>query len=122
MDRASRFPDAIPMRCISSKVVFEKLMDFISRYGLPHVIQTDCGTNFTSKLFRGNCAELAIKNLTSVAYNPESQGVVKMFHQTLKLVLKKHCYDPDSDWDKALLFALFAIRNHPYSSTGVVPF
>ncbi|XP_066982814.1 uncharacterized protein [Macrobrachium rosenbergii] len=122
MDRASRFPEAIPMRRITSKFVFEKLMDFFSRYGLPRVIQTDCGTNFTSKVFRGKCAELAIQHITSVPYHPESQGLVERFHQTLKSVLKKHCYDSGSEWDKALPFALFAIRNHPNSSTGVAPF
>lgn len=110
------------MRRITSKIVFEKLIDFFSRYGLPRVIQTDCGTNFTSKVFRGKCAELAIQHITSVPYHPESQGVVERFHQTLKSVLKKHCYGNGSDWDKALPFALFAIRNHPNSSTGVAPF
>ncbi|XP_068208508.1 uncharacterized protein [Palaemon carinicauda] len=93
-----------------------------TKYGLPRVIQTDCGTNFTSKLFRGKCAELAIQHITSVPYHPESQGVVERFHQTLKSILKKHCYEQGSEWDKALPFALFAIRNHPNSSTGVAPF
>ncbi|XP_068232309.1 uncharacterized protein [Palaemon carinicauda] len=92
------------------------------RYGLPRVIQTDCGTNFMSKIFRGKCAELAIQHVTSVPYHPESQEVVERFYQTLKSVLKKHCYDHDSDWDKALPFALFANNYHPNSSTGVAPF
>ncbi|XP_068229464.1 uncharacterized protein [Palaemon carinicauda] len=122
MDRASRFPEAIPMRHITSTNVFEKLIDFFSRYGLPSVIQTDCGTNFTSKVFRDKCAELAIQHNTSVPYHPESQGLVERFHQTLKSVLKIHCYDSGSEWDKALPFALFAIRSHPNSSTGVAPF
>ncbi|XP_066969245.1 uncharacterized protein [Macrobrachium rosenbergii] len=122
MDRASRFPEAFPMRKITSKVVFEKLMDFFSRYGLPRKIQTDCGTNFTSKVFKGKCAELAIQHITSVPYHPESQGVVERFHQTLKFILKKYCYEQGEDWDKGLPFALFAIRNHPNSSTGVAPF
>ncbi|XP_064083032.1 uncharacterized protein LOC135199045 [Macrobrachium nipponense] len=88
---------------------------------LPRVIQTDCGTNFMSNVFRGKCAELAIQHITSVPYHPESQGVVERFHQTLKSVLKK-LYDSDNEWDKILPFALFAIRNHPNSSTGVAPF
>ncbi|XP_068237109.1 uncharacterized protein [Palaemon carinicauda] len=73
MDRASRFPEACPLRKITSKVVFEKLIEFFSRYGLPRAIQTDCGTNFTSKMFRGKCAELAIRHIMSVPYHPESQ-------------------------------------------------
>ncbi|XP_066937358.1 uncharacterized protein [Macrobrachium rosenbergii] len=68
-------------------------------------------------------SELVIDvHITSAPYHPESQGLVERFHQTLKSVLKKLCYDNGSDWDKALPFALFAIRNHPNSSTGVAPF
>ncbi|XP_066958967.1 protein NYNRIN-like [Macrobrachium rosenbergii] len=122
MDRASRFPEAFPMRSITSKIVFDKLVEYFSRYGLPRVIQTDCGTNFTSKVFRGKCAELAIQHITSVPYHPESQGVVERFHQTLKTIIKKYCYGKGNEWDKALPFALFAIRNHPNASTGVAPF
>ncbi|XP_068228078.1 uncharacterized protein [Palaemon carinicauda] len=93
-----------------------------SEYGLPRVIQKDCGTNFTSKVFRGKCAELAIQHNTSIPYHPESQGLVERFHQTLKSVLKEHCHDSGSEWDKDLPFSLFAIRSHPNSSTGVAPF
>ncbi|XP_068209129.1 igE-binding protein-like [Palaemon carinicauda] len=92
------------------------------RHGLPLVIQTDCMTNFTSKVFRGKWAELAIRHVTSVLYQPESQGVVERFHQTLNSVLKKHCYDHDSAWDKDVPFALSAIRNHPNFSTDIAPF
>ncbi|XP_068207747.1 uncharacterized protein [Palaemon carinicauda] len=109
MDRASGFPEACPLRKITSKVDFEKLIEYFSRYGLPRVIQTDCGTNFTSKMFRGKCAELAIRHITSVPYHPESQSVVER-------------YAHGSEWDKELPLALFAIRNHPNASTGVAPF
>ncbi|XP_068206205.1 igE-binding protein-like [Palaemon carinicauda] len=88
----------------------------------PRVIQTDCGMNFKSKVFGGKCAELAIQHNTSVPYHPESQGLVERFHQTLKSVLKKHCYESGSKLDEALPFALFTIRSHPNSSTGVAPF
>ncbi|XP_068237601.1 uncharacterized protein [Palaemon carinicauda] len=122
MDRASRFPEACLLRKITSKVVFEKLIEFFSRYGLPRVIQTDCGTNFTSKMFRGKRAKLAIRHITSVPYHPESQGVVERFHQTFKSILKKNCYAHGSEWDKELLLTLFAIRNQPNASTDVAPF
>ncbi|XP_068224609.1 uncharacterized protein [Palaemon carinicauda] len=70
----------------------------------------------------GECAELAIRHITSVPYHPESQGVVERFHQTFKSILKKSCYAHGSEWDKELPLALFAIRNHPNASTGVAPF
>ncbi|XP_068203698.1 uncharacterized protein [Palaemon carinicauda] len=101
---------------------FDMEMEFFSRYGLPRKIQSDCGSNFTSRVFKSKCAELAIQHITSVPYHPESQGVVERFHQTLKCILKKYCYEQGEDWDKGLPFALFAIRNFPNSSTGVAPF
>lgn len=122
MDRASRFPEAIPMKKITSKAVFDQLVIFFSRYGIPRKIQTDCGTNFTSKEFRSKCADLAILHTTSVPYHPESQGVVERFHQTLKSILRRFCYEHGEEWDKGLPFALFALRSHPNSSTGVAPF
>ncbi|XP_068240271.1 uncharacterized protein [Palaemon carinicauda] len=113
-----------PNQCIPKTLLHPILAigEPFSEYGLPRVILTDCWTNFTSKVFRGKCAELAIQHITSIPYHPESQGLVERFHQTLQTVLKKHCYDSCSEWDKALPFALFAIRNHPNSSRGVAPF
>ncbi|XP_066952268.1 uncharacterized protein [Macrobrachium rosenbergii] len=68
------------------------------------------------------CAELAIQHITSVPYHPESQGVVERFHQTLKSIIGKYCYEQESSWDKELPYALFALRTHPNESTGVSPF
>ncbi|XP_066965398.1 uncharacterized protein [Macrobrachium rosenbergii] len=88
MDRASRFPEAFPLRKVTSKAVWEKLVEYFCRYGLPCTIQSDRGTNFTSKYFQDRCAELAIQHITSVPYHPESQGVVERFHQTLKSIIE----------------------------------
>ncbi|XP_068212700.1 uncharacterized protein [Palaemon carinicauda] len=65
-------------------------------FGLPCKIQSDCGSNFTSKIFRSKCAELAIQHLTSVPYHPESvapfdlvfghkiRGPLEIFHEFLE--------------------------------------
>ncbi|XP_068209164.1 uncharacterized protein [Palaemon carinicauda] len=123
MDSPTRYPEAIPKRKITSRAIFDKLIDFFSRFGLPCKLQSDCGSNFTSKIFRSKSAELAIQHLTSVPYHPESQGMVERFHQTLKSMLKKKYYFVQGEeWDKGLPCALFAIRNLPNSPTGVAPF
>ena len=51
MDRATRFPEVVPIRNIKSKVIIKHVVDFISRFGIPREIQTDRGTNFTSRFF-----------------------------------------------------------------------
>ncbi|XP_068245419.1 uncharacterized protein [Palaemon carinicauda] len=126
MGRASRFPEAIPMRRITSTIAFEKLIDFFSRYGLPRVIQTDCGTNFTSKVFRGKCGELAIQQNSSVPYPPERQTISESLEFSCSTGKKGDGkFRMGVDYrkvNKALPFSLFTIRSHPNSSTGVAPF
>ena len=47
MDLSTRFPEAIPLRRITAKVVVEALMQFFTRYGLPKEVQSDQGSNFS---------------------------------------------------------------------------
>ncbi|XP_068238379.1 uncharacterized protein [Palaemon carinicauda] len=70
MDRTTRFPEVIPVRGIKSGIVIKHLMDFFSRYGLPREIQSDQGSNFTSREFQAKMNELGIKhNLMVYGHN-----------------------------------------------------
>ena len=102
--------------------IVQALIEFFTRYGLPEIIQSDCGTNFMSKLFQDKMKELGIKHITSSPYHPQSQGSIERFHQTLKTLLKKHCSEPNDQWDKELPYLLFAIRSTPNDSIGLSPF
>ncbi|XP_069163371.1 uncharacterized protein [Procambarus clarkii] len=122
LDRVSRYPEAIPLKTITAKVLVKQLLWFISRYGLPKTIQTDQGSNFMSHLFRRQIADLGIRQVTSSAYHPESQGALERFHQTLKGMLRKFCYDRQSKWVEELPYLLFAVRSVPNESLGISPF
>ncbi len=70
MCAATWFPEAVPLRSLKANIVIKELVKFFSVYGLPRVIQTDLGTNFTSKLFKGLLTELGVSHQTSSAYHP----------------------------------------------------
>ena len=72
-------------------MVVDALVNFFSKFGMPSTIQTDWGTNFTSKYFQEKMKEIGISHVTSAPYHPQSQGVVERFHQTLKTMIKKYC-------------------------------
>ena len=99
-----------------------KLTQLFTTLGIPRQIQSDCSTTFTSDLFAAFLAELGITQTLSTAYPPQSQGVLERCHQTLKALLRKFCHDQDQEWDEALRFILFAIRETPNESLGVSPF
>ncbi|XP_069172573.1 uncharacterized protein [Procambarus clarkii] len=122
LDRVSRYPEAISLKTIMAKVLVKHLHWFFSRYGLPRTIQTDQGSNFTSRLFRQQIADLGIQQITSSAFHPESQGALERFHQTLKGMLRNYCYDRQSKWAEDLPYLLFAVRLVPNESLDIPPF
>ena len=122
MDLSTRFPEAIPLRKITAKVVVEPLMQFFTRYGLPKEVQSDQGSNFMSGVFQEVLRELVIKQLKSSAYHPQSQGALERYHQTLKNMVRAYCEDFTEDWDKGIPFLLYATRDSPNESTGFTPF
>lgn len=62
MCRSTRFPAAYPLRTITARSVVRALSQFISIFGIPKVIQSDQGSNFTSKLFSQVLKQLHIKH------------------------------------------------------------
>ena len=122
MDISTRFSKAIPIKKITSKIIIDKFLLFISKFGLPHEVQSDQGSCFMSNQFKQSMQELGIKHITSSAYHPESQGALERYHQTLKSMLKKYCLENNVEWDNGIPFLLFAVRDMPNDSLGFSPF
>ena len=122
MCASTRFPEAIPLRSINTNKIVEALTEFFTRYGLPRSIQTDQGTNFTSKLFEQVLKKMNIEHRMSTAYHPESQGALERFHQTLKTMLRSYCTEHEKDWNLGVPLVLFAAREAVQESLGFSPF
>ena len=122
MDPTTRYPEAIPLKNITSKTIVKHLIHFFTSVGIPKQIQSDRGSNFTSNFFQQIVDELNIEHVTSTAYHPQSQGCLERFHQTLKSMLKKYCLENQGDWDESIDFLLFALRESPQESLGYSPF
>ena len=77
---STRYPEVIPLRNISSKVVVNELVKFFTKFGIPGSVQSDQGTNFTSNLFKEAMKALGVKKYLLMQYHPESQGALERFH------------------------------------------
>lgn len=112
------FPEAILLRKITASVVSKALFRFFTTFGLPRVVQMGRGTNFLSKVFKETLQSLNISHSVSSAYHPESQGALELWHQTLKSMLQKYCYETGRSWADGLPFMLFVIRDAKQESLG----
>ena len=122
MCAATRFPEAVPLRSISTPGIVKALNKFFAWVGVPLEIQSDQGSNFMSKIFKQVMMLWGTKHFKSSAYHPESQGSLERFHQTLKTMIKAYCYEFENDWDEGIHFLLFAVRESCQESLGFSPF
>lgn len=118
---STRFPEAIPLRKITAPAITKALIKFFTTFGVPKMVQTNQGTNFLSRSFRHALQTLGVTHSVTSAYHPESQGALERWHQTLKSMLRKYCYDIGKEWDEGVPFVLFAIRDVKQESLGFSP-
>ncbi|KAK0153503.1 Retrovirus-related Pol polyprotein from transposon 412 [Merluccius polli] len=121
MCQATRYPAAYALRAITTKSIMKCLSQFISVFGIPKIIQSDRGSNFTSKTFAAALRLLRVKHHLSSAYHAQSQGALERFHATLKSLLRAYCVEMKRDWEEALPWLLLAARGVIQESTGFCP-
>jgi transposase InsO family protein len=69
VDKFTKWIEATPVTTQDSKAAINFIKSIVFRFGVPHNITTDNGTNFTSQEFKDCCEGLGIKlKFTSVAH------------------------------------------------------
>ncbi|GFW02932.1 retrovirus-related Pol polyprotein from transposon 17.6 [Trichonephila clavipes] len=143
MDQHTRWPEAVPLRSLTTKNACDSLLQIFSRTGIPSIIASDQGTNFKSALTQEFTKRIGSSPRFSCPGYPASNGLVERWNKVLKAVgsvvvrasdspdrkswvLKDVIHhvireDPRS-WDRQLPFLLFAYREVPNTTTRVSPF
>ena len=93
-----------------------------TRFGVPHVLISDNGLQFDSKMFRKYCGELGITNRYSTPAYPQGNGQAEAVNKVILSGLKKRLDDAKSKWVEELPHVLWTYRTTPRQSTGETPF
>ena len=89
--KATRFPEAVPLRSIKVPKMVNSLIKFFMFVGLPCSVQSDQGSNFMSAIMQLTMYQVGIKQFKSLVHLPRSQGALDHFHQTLKNMIRAYC-------------------------------
>ncbi|GBN31917.1 Transposon Ty3-G Gag-Pol polyprotein [Araneus ventricosus] len=89
--------------------------------GIPEIICTDQGTNFTSQLTK-EFDRLGVSPRFSTPSYPVSNGLVERWNRVFKQMLHHVIRSDPTDWDKHIPYLLFAYREVPNCTTGISPF
>jgi hypothetical protein len=118
VDRTTRWLEAIPLRATAAAGVADAFVrGWVARFGLPAIITSDRGVQFTSALWAAAMKLLGIKHQMSTAFHPQSNGLVERAHRRLKEALKAKLVG--GDWPSHLPWILLGLRTTPREDSGL---
>ena len=120
VDAYSKFPEVVKMTNITAGTTITALRDIFSRHGLPEILVSDNGSQFTSKEFEKFCVTNGIVHRTSAAYKPSTNGQAERVVQILKSAIKQ-AQLTHTDVSAQIAKYLLVYRNTPHSTTGEPP-
>lgn len=122
----SKWAEVFVMKTTNSEKTVEKLRSVFAAYGLPEVVVTDNGPQFTSTQFATFLSRNGIRHVKSPPYHPASNGSAERCVQTIKRDLFKQVLDEQRTGESKTLQHridqfLFRYRNTPTGTTDETP-
>ena len=126
VDKFTKWVEAEPVSKCDAATAVKFLKKLIFRFGYPHSIITDNGTNLSEGEMQKFCELNHIRlDLASVAH-PQSNGQAERANQELLKGIKPRLQVPlertPGCWVEELPAVLWSIRTTPNRSTGYTPF
>ena len=121
VDMATRWPEAIPVRKTTTKIIIDQLKAIFCRNGFPTTIVSDNGPQFVSAQFAKFVKQQGIQHVKASPYHPQGNGVVERMHGTLNSIVAR-CIEKKGNWAEIVPMALYFMRCTPNKSAGVSPF
>jgi hypothetical protein len=123
VDKFTKWIEAKPIKKLSGSSTIKFFNEIIVRYGVPHSIITDNGTNFTKGVFAKFCSQKGIwLDLASVAH-PQSNGQVEKANGLILAGIKPRLVEPlersAGCWVEELPLVLWSLRTTPNRSVGI---
>ena len=96
MCASSRFPEAVPLRNISAKVIVRALTKLFTPVGL-QVLSSLTKVPMLCGIFQHVMHELGVTQYMSTACHPQSQRALERWHQTPKNIMRIYCFETEED-------------------------
>ena len=110
IDGATRYPIAVPLKSTEATEVWQHFEDnWIRTFGIPTLLISDRGAQFTSNYWAEQCQMFGICSETTPAYHSEANGMVEQWHRTLKNSISLDRYS-NKNWAGRLTIILLGLR------------
>ena len=110
IDQFSRWVEAIPMKSATKKATCDALLEIFARMGIPKVIVSNNGTNFTSNLSVEFRNRMGCSPHFSTPGHPEGNSLVERHNAVVKHMLHHVIRQDKRSWHRQLPILLWAMR------------
>ena len=100
VDKFTKWIEAKLVKTAESVPMIEFISAVVHRYGVPHSIITDNGSNFGANEVKTWCANMGIKLDYASAYHPQTNGQVKRANVLIMSGIKPRLVRPLKESDK----------------------
>ena len=116
VDYCSKYFELTQLKDSTSATVINCLQQHMSRHGIPEILYSDSGPEFSSLEFRRFAKAYEFHHVTSSPRFPQSNGLAERTVQTAKKLLKKAYEDKKDPY-----LAILELRNTPIPGVGLSP-
>jgi hypothetical protein len=126
VDKFTKWIEAKPIKKLDGSSTIKFFNEIIIRYGVPHIIITDNGTNFAKGVFAEFCSQKGIRLDLALVAHPQSNGQVEKANCLILAGIKPRLVEPlersAGCWVEELPLVLWSLRTTPNHSVGFTPF
>ena len=87
--------------------------EIVLKFGIPHAVLTDQGSNFMSEDFANICIILKSKRIKCTAYWPQNNSSLERTHRVLAEYLRCFILEDQSNWNLWLSYVTFVFNTTP---------
>ena len=113
VDYYSRYVEVVKLDDIKSRTVVNHTKSIFARYGIPSVVRSDNGPQYSGQEYQQFSKEWKFEHQTSSPYYPKSNGLAEKAVQTVKMLLTKAKADGKDPY-----LSLLEYRNTPIDDVG----
>ena len=126
VDKFTKWIEAKPVKTAESGPVIDFISGVVHRYGVPHSIIIDNGSNFTANEVKTWCSKMGIKLDYASVYHPQTNGQVEQANDLIMSGIKprlvRSLKESDTHWVEELNSVLWGLWATPNRTTGYTPF
>ena len=118
LDKFSKWVEMVPLRTATAETLKKAFRErIIARFGVPKVMVTDNGVQFTSRCFTKYLEELGIRHQFTAPYTPQ-ENPTERANRTIKTMIAQYTGEDHRQWDEVIPELTLAINSSVSETTG----